>query len=222
MRQRTGLLSKPLSGQSDFTGFDLVAETIRRASNLFLSFPPVLFSRALFANPGSVGAVCPSSSRLARALASAVPLPVGNGLVLEIGAGTGKVTAALLERGVDPGKLVAVEQDRLLARHLRHRFADVAVIHGNAVNFCEVCNRHDRHVRCVISSLPLLSLPPATVNALGETLRELLSPDGSLVQYTYRLGNRPSPLAPYMERISTRIVWSNLPPARVEVFRARS
>lgn len=182
----------------------------------------MLFSRALLASPGSVGAVCPSSPRLARALASHVPLNIDNGLVLELGAGTGRVTTALLERGINPETLVIVEQDKLLARHLKNRFLNISVIHGNAIKLCEMCNRYDRHVGCVISSLPLLSLPPATVEALGETLQQLLGRDGLLIQYTYRLNNRPSPLATYLERVSTRTIWGNIPPARVEVFRARS
>jgi phosphatidylethanolamine/phosphatidyl-N-methylethanolamine N-methyltransferase len=221
LREPTNLLNKPVLGLSSTIGLDFVAGKIRRAHDTFFSLPPVLFSRAILADPGAVGAVCPSSSRLARALASQVPLQDDDGLVLELGAGTGRVTEALLERGVNPEKLVAVEQDRLLARHLKDRFTNVAVIHGNAVKLCEMCIRYDRHVGSVISSLPLLSLPPATVEALGETLRKLLGRDGILVQYTYRLGNGPSPLAAYMERISARTVWANIPPARVEVFRAR-
>ena len=118
--------------------------------------------------------------------------------------------------------MVIVERDKLLARYLKERFPDVAVINGNAVKLCELCDRFDRKDECVVSSLPLLSLPPATVKALGETLPKILGRNGSLVQYTYRLTNAPSPMVPYMERVSSRRIWGNIPPARVEVFRNRS
>jgi phospholipid N-methyltransferase len=160
--------------------------------------------------------------KLARALAAQVPLAEGKGLVLELGAGTGRVTEALLEKGVDPARLVVVERDRLLAHYLKNQFENVAVIHGNALKLCELCNRFEREVGCVVSSLPLLSLPPETVDALGQALSRLLGKNGLLIQYTYRLNNQQGPLAPYLERVAARTVIYNIPPARVEIFKARS
>ena len=221
LRERISFLNKSSWGFPFISRLDIVAAPFRRGHDSLFSLPPVLFSRAFLANPRAIGAVCPSSARLARALAAKVPIPGNNGFVLELGAGTGSVTAALLERGIDRNRLVIVERDKLLAKHLKERFPDVAVINGNAVKLCELCNRFDRKVNCVVSSLPLLSLPPATVAALGETLPKLLGQEGFLVQYTYRLTNAPSPLAPYMDRISSQRVWGNIPPAHVEVFRAR-
>lgn len=214
-------LSKPLFGFPDIMELDFARQTIRRANHVLLSSPLILFSRALLADPRAVGAACPSSSRLARTIADQVILPCDEGLVIELGGGTGKVTAALLRRGVDPDKLVVVERDRLLARHLKNRFPEVAVIHGNAVKLCQLCNRYGRRVRTVVSSLPLLSLPSATVEALGKELQKMLGRNGSMIQYTYRINNGPGPLAAYLERTSAKTVWGNLPPARIEVFRAR-
>lgn len=180
----------------------------------------MLFTRAIIANPRAVGAACPSSSKLARAIADQVRLP-SEGLILELGGGTGAVTAALLRRGVDPSRLVVVEMDKLMARHLKNRFKGVSVIQGNAVKFCQLCNRYGRHVTTVVSSLPLLSLPKGTVEAFGKEVQKMLGDEGVLIQYTYRINKNPSPLAAYMERIATKAVWGNFPPARVEIFRAR-
>jgi phospholipid N-methyltransferase len=221
MEQRSDLLPKLLIRFPEFFGLFSAIETLRRASDVFLASPPVLFSRALIANPRAIGAACPSSLKLARTIADLVTPPDDDGLVLELGGGTGMVTAALLQRGVAPEKLVVVELDRLLARHLKKRFPDVAVIHGNAIKLCQLCNRYDRYIKTVVSSLPLLSLPVSAAAALGGELQKMLGPDGSLIQYTYRLNNRPSPLAAYLERISAQTVWCNLPPAKVEVFRIR-
>jgi len=221
LQEQTESLRKPLFGFSGFFGIDIAINGVRRVNRTLLSSPPILFSRALLANPGAVGAVCPSSLRLARALAGQVAMPNDNELVLELGAGTGMVTEALLARGIDRNRLVVVERDRFLARHLKERFPDVAVIHGNAVKLCQLCNRYGRRVGSVVSSLPLLSLPPATVDDLGKALQQLLGSHGSLVQYTYRFGKGPGPLTAYMERTSTQTIWANIPPARVEVFRAR-
>ena len=202
--------------------FYSAVEAIRRASDAFLSSPTALFSRALLANPRAMGAACPSSVRLARTIANLVIPPDNDCLVLELGGGTGIVTKALLQHGVAPNKLVVVELDRLLARHLKRQFPDVAVIQGNAVKLCQLCNRYERHIGTVVSSLPLLSLPSSSVAALGGEIQKMLGPKGSLIQYTYRLNNRPSPLAAYLDRVSTQTVWYNMPPAKIEVFRVRA
>ena len=201
-------------------GKNFARTSLYRAGKRFFSSSPVLFTRAILANPRAVGAACPSSPRLARAIADQVPLPC-TGLILELGAGTGSVTAALLRRGVPPEQLVVIEMDKLMARHLKSRFSEVAVIQGNAIKFCQLCNRYGRQVTTVISSLPLLSLPNSVVNAFGLEIQKMLKDEGVLIQYTYRINKAPSPLATYMERVATKAVWGNFPPARVEIFRAR-
>ena len=221
LRVGTNFLRRSKSGFPGIIRLSFAVKTFRRANSVFFSLPPVLFSRACLANPRAIGAVCPSSSRLAHALANRVELPGDGDFVLELGAGTGVVTAALLDRGIDPARLLVVEQDRLMVRHLKNRFPQVTVIHGDAVRFCQWCYQQNRHICTVVSSLPLLSLPSDTVEALGETLLKILDRKGSLLQYTYRLNKKPGPLSPYMERISSQTVWGNLPPARVEVFKAR-
>lgn len=219
MKKRMSSFSRPFLLAPRRIGRSIVRGRIYKAGKVFLSSSPVLFTRALFANPRAVGAACPSSSRLARAIAEQVVLPC-DGLIVELGGGTGAVTAALLERGVDPSQLVVVEMDKLMARHLKSRFKEVAVIQGNAVKFCQLCNRYGRHVTTVVSSLPLLSLPDSTVEALGKAFQVMLKDDGTLIQYTYRINKGRSPLADFMERIATKAVWGNFPPARVEIFRA--
>ncbi|MDO8948217.1 MAG: rRNA adenine N-6-methyltransferase family protein [Desulfocapsaceae bacterium] len=222
MQQHTHFTSKLMFRIPDIIGFYSVVEAIRRASDAFLSSPSALFSRALLANPRAMGAACPSSLKLARTIADLVIPPDNDSLILELGGGTGIVTKALLQNGVAPNKLVVVELDRLLARHLKQQFPDVAVIQGNAVKLCQLCNRYERRIGTVVSSLPLLSLPSSSVATLGVEIQKMLGPKGSLVQYTYRLNNRPSPLAAYLDRVSTQTVWCNMPPAKIEVFRARA
>jgi len=220
MKKRITSFCKPLLQAPKKIGKNFASSRIYRAGKGFFSSSPVLFTRAIFANPRAVGAACPSSPKLARAIADQVKLPC-EGLIIELGGGTGAVTAALLRRGVAPSQLVVIEMDKLMARHLKNRFKDVAVIQGNAVKFCQLCNRYDRHVSTVVSSLPLLSLPNNMVEALGKEIQKMLKDQGLLIQYTYRINKSPSPLSAFMERIATKAVWGNIPPARVEIFRAR-
>ncbi|MCG8099531.1 MAG: phospholipid methyltransferase, partial [Candidatus Thiodiazotropha taylori] len=62
------------------------------------------FISAWMRNPRQVGALFPSSDCLAQAMAAQVNSM--NGLTIELGAGTGAVTSALLDRGINPKRLL--------------------------------------------------------------------------------------------------------------------
>ena len=55
-----------------------------------------LFTREIWANPRAMGAACPSAPLLAGSMAARVPRDC-DGLVIELGGGTGAVTTALLK-----------------------------------------------------------------------------------------------------------------------------
>ena len=68
------------------------------------------FLRGLIARPKNVGAIAPSSPALSRAIAREID-PTVSGPVLELGPGTGVVTEALIERGIAPERITAIEYD---------------------------------------------------------------------------------------------------------------
>ena len=177
-----------------------------------------LFTREIWANPRAMGAACPSAPALASCMASRMPVD-RDGLIVELGGGTGAVTAALLEHGVPPWKLVVIERSPTLANHLRRRFPQLRVVQGDAAQLAQLLG-HDRSrgIGGIVSSLPLRSLPPAVTRAVGHQFETLLDAGGLLVQYTYDLRGTQPRLLPGFRRRSSKIVWSNLPPARVEVF----
>src|ERR1035441_5790750 len=94
------------------------------------TFGPWVFFRSLLRDPLSVGAVVPSSPRLSRLVASSVG--EGDSLVVEVGAGTGSITEALLDRGVRPERLLLFERDAFLAAYLQDRFSRGQVSWGGA------------------------------------------------------------------------------------------
>ena len=74
-------------------------------------------------------------------------------------------------------------------------------------------------VGAVISSLPLLNFSEEQAEALAQKIRDVLEPQGNWVQFTYRINKlRPRGAASFRLHAS-KIVWLNLPPARVSVFR---
>lgn len=183
------------------------------------SCAPWLFAREMFSQPAAVGAIWPSSRRLARSVASQVP-PHGDGLVVELGGGTGVVTQALLQRGIAPERLTVVERSAVFVRHLRARFPQVTILLGDAVELGELLP-HGRHIDAIVSSLPLRSLPTREATAIVEQWRALVA-DGSLVvQYTYDLRSTQHPLLLGFLQRASEIVWTNLPPARVLALQYR-
>src|ERR1019366_9524117 len=118
-----------------------------------------LFLREWFVNPQRTGAVAPSSPKLAAAMARWLPRNPES-FVLELGPGTGAVTAALLKRGLREDRLVAVENNPTLTKLLRKRFPQAQIITGDAWHM-DTLLRDLRvpveSVGAVISSLPLLN-----------------------------------------------------------------
>ncbi|CDH47725.1 class I SAM-dependent methyltransferase [Candidatus Contendibacter odensensis] len=177
-----------------------------------------LFTREIWANPRAMGAACPSTPSLASRMASWVPLDQ-EGLVVELGGGTGAVTTALLKHGVPPWKLVVVERSPTLVNHLRQRFPQLRVIQGDAAHLTQLLGHdHAQGIGSIVSSLPLRSLHPATTRAISHQFEMLIKSGGLLIQFTYNLRGTRDRLLPCFRRVSSKIVWGNLPPARVEVF----
>ncbi len=178
-----------------------------------------VFTREAFANPREIGAVVPSSPALARRMARLVD-PKAPGLVVELGAGTGVVTNALLDQGIPPSRLYAVELSPCLSQLLRKRFQDVQVLCGDAANLRRLLRRAGADPLAtpvtIVSSLPLRSLPAPKVHAIVREIGVLIRPGGSWIQYTYALAHRRFP--PGFIRSQSSFVWGNIPPARVDVL----
>ena len=189
----------------------------RHAASLSQRSPLVLFAREWLRSPRKVGAICPSGPALARTMAMLVPQ--GNGLVIELGAGTGAVTAALLRHGVSPRRLIAVERAGAMAKLLRQRFPEIRVLQEDASQLSSLLPQ-DQRVDCIVSSIPFVSLPSTVRTAVIHEIKTVLQ-DGLLIQYTYAWGNACLAEAGF-SRVDSRLVLGNLPPARVMSFCLRS
>lgn len=179
---------------------------------------------AWFRNPLQTGALLPSGSGLAQAMAAQVE--PGRGMVVELGAGTGAITHALIARGVTPQQLVLVEKDPVLAGTLKRRFPEAIVLCGDAARLKGLLNRAGvARPGTLVSSLPLLSMSSRTRTRVLSQMFNVLDARGTLVQFTYS----PQPPIPHAlvsalgvsgTRVA-RVFW-NLPPASVWVYAGRA
>jgi phosphatidylethanolamine/phosphatidyl-N-methylethanolamine N-methyltransferase len=180
-----------------------------------------LFGKEGLFHPRSVGALMPSSRYLARAMSSYVGV-CAESWVLELGAGTGSVTHALLERGVPPDRLIVVEKSGRLAHWLRREFPQVLVIQGDAADLRSLLSKcfcgSLPEFPCVVSSLPFRSLDPKVRRSVADQIQRLLRPRGTLIQFTYDLRPWAKGPLPELLRCKGRIIWRNLPPARIEIY----
>jgi len=174
------------------------------------------FLRGLIARPKNVGAIAPSSPALARAIAREID-PALSGPVLELGPGTGVVTEALIERGIAPERITAIEYDPDFANLVQKRFPKVHVVRGDAFDLAKTLGDGEPFAG-IVSGLPLLNHPIERRRALIEGALARLKPGASYVQFSY--GTRP-PIEPPAgaKVVRAAVVWLNLPPARVWSYR---
>ena len=173
------------------------------------------FLRGFLKDPRGVSAPTPSSPALATAMAEKVD-PLRPGLVVELGAGTGVVTEALLARGISAERLLIIEYGAYFVDLLRKRFPDAMVVQGDAFAF----ERHlppDARVSAVVSGVPLLNFPLWRRKTLIERALAAQDSGGRFVQLSY--GWNP-PIAPGRKELSRTLVWRNFPPAHIWTYRA--
>jgi phosphatidylethanolamine/phosphatidyl-N-methylethanolamine N-methyltransferase len=179
----------------------------------------VRFIRSWIEKPISTGAVMPSGKLLARTMANFVD-PETDGSVIELGPGTGPVTEALVDHGIDPARLVLVEFNPVFCRLLRARYPAATVVQGDAYRLKRLLGTVIREpAAAVVSGLPLVTKPLRTRLRLLKEAFTLLRPGAPFVQFTYAVVPPiPRALAGVHAEASERI-WLNLPPARVWVYR---
>ncbi len=175
-----------------------------------------LFFREIMMNPSKMGAIFPSFNRLANKISAFVPDE--SGFVVELGGGTGVITAALLAHGVRREKLIVVERAATLAAYLRKRFTHLNIIHGDASELAILLDHQYFPIRVIVSSLPLRSLPQNTVKAIHGQINQLLEAGGLYIQFTYGIFHKPLLPSAAFYCAHTEYSWLNLPPARIEVF----
>ncbi len=173
-----------------------------------------LFLRRWLANPLQMGSIVPSSPALCRRVVAQVRLGDGEG-VIELGAGTGVISQALLAGGIAAERITVVEIVPDMARHLAETLPGVNVIQGDARALPDLLPRQ-RHGRIgtIVCGIPLVLLPVAEQRRFIDAM-EAVAPGRGFLHYSYCA---TSPL-PWRKHglVAKREAWTplNLPPASV-------
>ena len=179
----------------------------------------VRFIRSWIERPLTIGAVAPSGKVLARTMARYVD-PNSTGPVVELGPGTGPVTEALIQAGVDPSRLVLVEFNPAFCRILRARYPEATLVQGDAYSMRRLLETLlIQPAAAVVSGLPLITKPLRMRLRLLRDAFDQMRPGAPFVQFTYSVASPvPKRLGGFSVEASERI-WMNIPPARVWVYR---
>lgn len=182
------------------------------------------FWRQWMRDPVKVAAVAPSGRQLARMMVA--QLPAGAQRVVELGAGTGVFTRALLATGIAPENLLVVELNAALAELLQQRYPRVNVVCADARHLDALVAGHARFgqgakLDAVVSGLGMLSMSGALRTEILRASFATLGAAGRFIQFTY------GPVSPVRRRerdaLGLRVrragfAVRNLPPANVFVY----
>ena len=185
---------------------------------------PLAFLRGWSRDPVAVGLPFASSYWTARRLAQAVheaAIP-GSGPILELGAGTGAVTEALIATGCAVDQLIVVERDAELCGALARRFAGLQILHGDALELGRVlADARIPAVGVVLSGLPMRVVPQqAAVRCYAQAFR-LMPIGGAIIQYTYGFRPPVDPAEAVLKLDATFVgrEWRNVPPMGIWSYR---
>jgi phosphatidylethanolamine/phosphatidyl-N-methylethanolamine N-methyltransferase len=181
----------------------------------------VRFLRSWIEKPLHMGAVMPSGRVLARTMAQYVDVN-STEPVVELGPGTGAITSALIEHGVDQKRLVLVEYNPGFCALLRDRYPHAKVVQGDAYALRDsLWNILSAPASAVVSGLPLVTKPMLTRLKLIRDAFVALAPGAPFVQFTYSVAPPIPKSLPGVSTEASERIWMNLPPARVWVYRKR-
>ncbi len=185
---------------------------IRRAENW-------LFFRRWLKSPRQLGTLAPISIKLSMLAAKEALSQYTPGTpVVEIGAGTGRLTRALLHKGVQAQDLTVVELDSEMCDFLRNSIPGIHVIEGDATHLSELLTPELlQKVGVVVSAIPLMYLKEPLRQSLIMAAFSVLRPQAKIVHVTY---NPKSPLNFWKNIKQSRVAaaWFNFPPGFVWQF----
>jgi len=179
----------------------------------------VRFLRSWIEKPLHMGAVMPSGRVLARTMAQYVDAD-SSGPVVELGPGTGAITNALIEHGIDQKRLVLVEYNPGFCALLRDRYPLATVVQGDAYTLRDsLWDVLSAPASAIVSGLPLVTKPMLTRLKLIRDAFVALAPGAPFVQFTYSVAPPIPKSLPGVSTQASERIWMNLPPARVWVYR---
>lgn len=182
-----------------------------------------LFLKRWVKSPLRVGSIVPSSAYLAEKMAQRA-FDSAEACIVEIGAGTGSFTKALLDKGINPQNLWVVEIDASLCHFLKKRFPEINIVCGDASKLEQILpSAIVGNVSAVVSGIPMINLSKETQRLIVNSCFRVLKSGGQLLQFTYDPLQSPID-SQYLNLACKRVgrVLRNFPPATIWQYHKKS
>ncbi len=179
------------------------------------------FFKQFLTQPNAIGAVAPSSSRLARRMVDWIEWE-SHSVVVEFGAGSGALTSHILERVNHRHNFFAIEINPNFVATLRERFPDLKVHEDSVENVAELCRKENvESVDAVVSGLPWAAFPGELQDKFLDAMSAVLKPGGQFTTFAYISGLALPAGQRFRKRLKnhfsevsqSRVTWRNFPPA---------
>ena len=146
------------------------------------------FIRNFLRQPGTIGAIAPSSEGLAQVMVDSVDWDTTTS-VIEYGPGTGVFTEKIAGTMRPGTKFFAIEQSAVLANLTRTRVPGVTVYEDSVANVVDLCHRESiEQVDAVLCGLPWASFPQSLQEECFEAMLKVLKPGGTFATFAYWQG----------------------------------
>jgi len=158
---------------------------MREASNgTSLREHVLLFSRFL-RSPRTVGAVTPSSRAVGEAMVTDLDFARPSRIV-ELGPGTGALTAPVVERLRPHTEFLAIDIDPEFCKSIQKRWPSIPCVCASAARLDAIVAERDMMpVDHIISGLPFVSLPIAVTRDILDAIAAVLRPGGTFTTFQY-------------------------------------
>lgn len=168
-------------------------------------------------SPMKVGAIAPSSKRLAKKMVT--PIKFENcKCIVEFGPGTGVFTDEIIARKGEDVVFILIEQNQEFWSELHRRYQfkrNVHVVHGDASNIELYLSRyHQEKADYIVSGLPFASLPKTVSHSILAAIKNTIGDSGSFITFQYTLLKKNMFLN-WFSLENTTYEFLNFPPAFV-------
>lgn len=178
-----------------------------------------LFFKQFLKHPAQLGTLFPITKKLADAMAFHLD---ATSCVVELGAGTGKLTRSLLKHSVSPENLTVVELDTDFCDYLKTTLPKVL---GGSISPNVICNDAFQlskivpknmigRVDAVVSAIPLMCFSENKRAEMIQNCFDVMAPGASIYQITY--GTKcPVHFMKSVRQVRISALYVNFPPAYI-------
>lgn len=175
------------------------------------------FIKEYIKKPTVIGAVLPSSERLANKMIANINFNCSK-CIVEYGPGTGVFTEKLIQNRLKDTVIILIEYNLDFCNMLKNKYKheeNLYIINDSAENIVKYLKKYNiSSVDYIVSGLPFASLPKEVSSNILDTSKNILKKNGKFITFQYTLFKKQF-INNFFDEIDIRRELKNIPPAYV-------